>query len=555
MKKILLSSWIIGLFGLFVFFAPRSLAASNTDCSLLESQLLITFQNGTDVIRYNADTASTIDSSFFSISLASGHPHEAIMVDEDTLWLASGTEIVQVDIATGATGTPINTVGVVHGLTLGPDGNAYAYIDGPSVVRIDTNSPYTITTIINAGDGGLSNEYSEGSPGIEFGPDGNLYVVSERNTGTSQSSIKRYDGNTFTYIDDFVAEDTGLWYDLGFHTDGYLYVTDHDTGLVRYNASTGALVGQYSNDPGAYTIDFAPNGGVLLTILAGDVLLYTAPLTSTIAYDQSGPLQTKTATYIPPACYDWGDAANTGSIGSSTYSHPVELIQNAARHLIQFHTVSGTLIDDETDGQPSADALGDDATDDEDSITFSATTIDPGDTVNATFTAEGRGVGTPVNCMKYVNVWVDINGDGDWDDVGDQVVDGQFLGTACDYDFSFTPTATDGPIMIRSRYSTVRDVATTGGAPDGEVEDYALNITSSTPTPTPTPTPSPTPSSTEDDDEDEDTSNTETAGDDDEVPAAPDTGKVRLTAPLITISMAGISFGTLLIGRKFGLRR
>jgi hypothetical protein len=459
------------------------------------------------------------------------------MVDEDTLWHANDTDIEQVDIATGVTGTIINMGVVVHGMTLGPDGNVYAFADGPSVIRIATASPYTQTTVINPGDGGLQNEYGEGMIGIEFGPDGNLYVISERNTGSEQSTIKRYDGDTFAYIDDFIPEDSGLWYDLGFHTDGYLYVTDHNSGIIRFDAQTGAADGQYSNDPGAYSLDFGPNGDVILTILNGDVLRYTAPFTSTVIYGASSI--TKIASYLPPACYDWGDAANSGSIGLNAYTHPIVAAANGARHLIQFDAFAGLSIDAENNGQPNATATGDDATDDENGLSLSATSVTTGTSVNATFTADGRGVSTPQDCSRYLNVWVDLNGDGDWSDTGEQVVDGHGLGYSCSYGFSFAPTATNGPIMIRTRYSSVRDLATTGGAADGEVEDYVLGITTtSTPTPTPSPTPTPTTTSTA-------PSSSETQAASSATPTAPATGVSLASVPAIVsiaslVSVAGV---------------
>lgn len=526
MKKFLILL-LGGIIALIFVNPPRTEAAANTTCSLVDEQLLISFQDNT-VIRYNANSMTTIDSSYYSLVGGGVHPHEFVIVGEDTLWQANDTSITPVTISTGTTGALINVGGTPNGLTIGPDGYVYAYLAGPAISRTQPESPFATSIIIPGGTGGLVNEpFSAGSLGIEFGPDGNLYVISIRDdSGTIRSTIKRYDGATFAYIDDFVAETAGDWQDFSFHTDGYIYVADYNNGVFRYDAVTGTYVDQYSNLSPAYSIKFSPSGNLLLTLLGDDVHLFSAPNTSTVIYNQVGPL-TKVAAYLPPACYDWGDAANSGTIGSSSYSHPVTLLENAARHLIQFDTRAGSIEDEELDGQPSATADGDDAVDDEDGVVFSAVSIPTGTLVTATFTADGRGVVGAVNCGKYLNVWVDLNGDGDWDDASEQVVDGGFLGTSCSYNFSFTPTATDGPIMIRARYSSVRDLNYTGGAPDGEVEDYAIVITSGSVVVPVTP---PSGGGT-------------TVGGDDDTPGAPDTG-FKLVKPITLITFVSTLVAT-----------
>jgi hypothetical protein len=82
---------------------------------------------------------------------------------------------------------------------------------------------------------GLSN-----SSDLVFGPDGNLYVS---NQGTN--SVKRFDGRTGAYMDDFVVTaDNDPPYALRFGPDGNAYVTRFSLNRIsRYNGVTGAYLG------------------------------------------------------------------------------------------------------------------------------------------------------------------------------------------------------------------------------------------------------------------------------------------------------------------------
>ena len=80
--------------------------------------------------------------------------------------------------------------------------------------------------------------------GLIFGPDLNLYVAS-----TGDDSIKRFNGITGIYIDDFVKPESGdLSYprDMLFGIDGNLYVSSFDTDSIkRYNGTTGEYIDDF----------------------------------------------------------------------------------------------------------------------------------------------------------------------------------------------------------------------------------------------------------------------------------------------------------------------
>ncbi len=159
---------------------------------------------------------------------------------------------------------------------------------------------------------------------------------------------------------------------------------------------------------------------------------------------------------------DFGDAP-------SDRGYPTLLAEDGARHLLGTGLFLGYAVDDEVDGLPHPQALGDDldGIDDEDGILFDGYVLS-GQT--ATFTVIASGTG-------YLNAWIDYNGDGDWDDAGEQIFTDMPLdaGThelTVDVPAGLTPKETFG----RFRFSSEAGLTPRGLAPDGEVEDYRVLI-------------------------------------------------------------------------------
>jgi centrosomal CEP192-like protein/ASPM-SPD-2-Hydin domain-containing protein len=161
----------------------------------------------------------------------------------------------------------------------GPDGNLYVNdCAARSVKRYNGITGAYIDDFVPAG--------SEACYAIAFGPDGNLYVASRPFTGDTPSGVKRYNGSTGAFIDQFVQPGSGgLDYPQGFvfGPDGNLYVADNgfydgtsDTGnaaIRRYDGKTGAFIdnfvplGQNSGDPGSLT--FGPDGNLYVDFFYG----------------------------------------------------------------------------------------------------------------------------------------------------------------------------------------------------------------------------------------------------------------------------------------------
>ena len=164
---------------------------------------------------------------------------------------------------------------------------------------------------------------------------------------------------------------------------------------------------------------------------------------------------------------DWGDAPDG--------PYPTFSISMGANHLIIPGMYLGNSVDGEQDGQPDPQAMGDDLdimypppNDDEDGVTFKTALI-PGQSAVIDVVASQTG---------FLQAWIDFNQLNSWNDPGEQIL----------FDFPLTPGlntiqfpvpagAQIGTTFARFRFSMMMGLGFMGYAPDGEVEDYAVNIT------------------------------------------------------------------------------
>lgn len=153
------------------------------------------------------------------------------------------------------------------------------------------------------------------------------------------------------------------------------------------------------------------------------------------------------------------------------------LINDGARHAQPSALFLGNSVDAEIDGQPTANADGDDndGNDDEDGVTF-VTPLVPGQPTQIDITASMPGM---------LDAWIDFDGNGTWADPQDQIAlsipVNPGLNTLPGVFVPLGPTA--GTAYARFRISTNGGLMDFGWAPDGEVEDYILNITAAPGTP------------------------------------------------------------------------
>ena len=117
----------------------------------------------------------------------------------------------------------------------GPDGNLY--VSCFSVNQVKRYNGRTGEYIDDfCGGNGL-----EHAGQMDFGPDGNLYVCS-----AGSNEVKRYNGRTGEFIDNFISAGSGgIDRPLGFAfgPGGILYLGDRSNAIKRYDARTGKFLG------------------------------------------------------------------------------------------------------------------------------------------------------------------------------------------------------------------------------------------------------------------------------------------------------------------------
>ena len=127
----------------------------------------------------------------------------------------------------------------------------------------------------------------------------------------------------------------------------------------------------------------------------------------------------------------------------------------------------------ETDGLPSARADGDDndsAPDDEDGVTIPV--IQVGQT-DASVIVDVRNA--PGGAR--LDAWIDFNGDGSWSGAFEQIANNLSVVEGFNtVEFAVPSWSISADTSSRFRLSTIGDLAATGAASDGEVEDYLFSI-------------------------------------------------------------------------------
>jgi Ca2+-binding RTX toxin-like protein len=155
--------------------------------------------------------------------------------------------------------------------------------------------------------------------------------------------------------------------------------------------------------------------------------------------------------------------------GDAPAPYPTTLAEDGARHNDAGPRLGATR-DEEADGLHSASADADGS--DEDGVVDTGGFLVVGDTgASVTINVQNAPGGAKLDA------WMDFNQDGDWDDPEEQIlVSTSVVNGNNTLTFDVPGSAVSGTTYARLRLSTAGVLAVTGAAPDGEVEDYEVEI-------------------------------------------------------------------------------
>ena len=333
----------------------------------------------------------------------------------------------------------------------------------------------------------------------DVSPDGQYLYIMNGNW----DSLVRIDLNTQTFTTITLSSTPAMGGDFSFSSnDGMLYGVDLPGGnYIQINPTTGAVTINPLNFNGLLPVTNTGSAGAGGTIMDDGIMLYA--FANGGDHDTDGDnahdLIDKTAVYQlnvitgelmfvtegidvsvqgndAAGCYyarDYGDApisygdafhnySDTGNDGDAALDGDQDL-------------TLGANWDSEFVSQFSLDATGDDlqASDDEDGVTLPASITVATSTPVTVSVPQAAG---------FLNVFIDLNGDGDFADVGEMIIEDQLITAATtNLDFNLDAGLTagyNGDTFVRFRLCSTAATCNSpiGEAADGEVEDYQFEL-------------------------------------------------------------------------------
>lgn len=212
------------------------------------------------------------------------------------------------------------------------------------------------------------------------------------------------------------------------------------------------------------------------------VLTSEVPLTGTFANVANGARMTTSDSYgsflvhygtgslFDPKSVVLSDYESFPDFGDAPNPYRTLLASDGPRHGGGGALRLGTSWDSESDGQPNGAATGDGG--DEDGVVFTSGIELDADSVGAI------QIDITASASARLDAWIDLNGDGDWSDQGEQIFTNTLLASGLNSkSFSvMNAEVLPGDTFARFRLSSVGGLGSTGPAADGEVEDYQVTI-------------------------------------------------------------------------------
>jgi hypothetical protein len=228
--------------GLFIANGTGGLNSSEQMAFTQDGSLLISGYGSGRVLRFDGSTG-VFQSVFANIFAPTG-----LAVRGNEVFVSSFSSsgfVNRYNATTGGflgafVGAGSGGLGSAHGVVFGPNGNLF--VSDNSNDRVLQYDGVTGNFIgVAASGGGL-----DGPTGLVFGPDGRLFVASDLN-----SKIAMFDGVSGSSLGDFVPSGSGGLtdpHDLAFRSDGLMYVVG-GSSIRRYDGVTGNYFDEFASSP------------------------------------------------------------------------------------------------------------------------------------------------------------------------------------------------------------------------------------------------------------------------------------------------------------------
>jgi LruC domain-containing protein len=317
----------------------------------------------------------------------------------------------------------------------------------------------------------LNSNYYIGDVAVEE----NAYYAYRKNGSYGGLWRISLDQNDVLYLDpQQVVSETPLYlsiFDFAFHpNDGFIYSVDNVGRLYRIDSTSATyeLLGNVGVS-GTFGAVYFDVDGTLYISRNQDGKIYSVDLETAqsqfFSYGPSSSNNDGARCALAPVELP---AVPTMDFGDAPVSYGTRASEDGARHVVNTQQYLGSLVDAENRAFPGPDESDDtkDGSDDEDGVQF-LTDIRIGE--NTIATAEMFGDG-------YLNMWIDYNGNGAFDADEQAITDADSEVSSGTFTIEIPSSAKLGPTWVRVRFSSVSGLGATGAAPDGEVEDYPVNI-------------------------------------------------------------------------------